>query len=388
MATTDVRYQLLIDGQPDADLTAEATEITVTQTIEGPTTFSIRFATDLCDGDVAFMDDERVKPSGADTRISVLVVINGETFCVAHGIATRRQGSFVEGGPGSWLEITCSDRRVQMNREHKVDVHSGKASEIVDTILQGYGFDTDVAETTIEYREDDHQLSQTSTDLAFVSALAGQNDMHFWIDFEVDSSLAAPLGLPLSPTPPSVTEVARFKPSPPRAEDAPPFSVPVIFAPDDAPTLKLNSGDGCSNVAAFAFDADAEAPNQTGGIKRVDFDSAKEDDTSVPSPTTEPLGTDQNTSQTRSRRLVTAGSVEEARIVNQAALNDAAWSVSATVETSAHALKGIVKAHDLVKLDGGGSVITGDYFVKSVTHSINPADHKLSLHLLRNALGS
>ena len=74
--------------------------------------------------------------------------------------------------------------------------------------------------------------------------------------------------------------------------------------------------------------------------------------------------------------------------MNKAALNDAAWSVSATIETSAHALKGLVKAHDLIKLEGGGEVIQGDYFVKSVTHSINPADHKLSLQLLRNALGA
>jgi len=386
---SDVRYQLLIDGEPDEGLTGEASEITVTQTIEGPTTFVIRFATDVCDGDVAFMDDDRVRPSGADTLITVLVVINGESFCIAHGIATRRQGSFVEGGPGSWLEITGSDRRAQMDREHKADVHGGKASEAVESILKSYGFDTDVAETTVEYRDDDHKLAQTNTDLAFVTALAGQNDMHFWIDFETGSSGGpAPLGLSLSPTPPSITEIARFKPSPPRPEDAPAFSLPVILAPVDAPTLKLNSGDGCSNVAAFAFDVDAETPNQTGTITRVDFDSANQDDTNVPSPTTEPLGGEQNTSRARSRRIVTAGSVEEARVMNKAALNDAAWSVSATIETSVHALKGLVKAHDLIKLEGGGEVIQGDYFVKSVTHSINPADHKLSLQLLRNALGA
>jgi hypothetical protein len=386
--SSDVRYQILIDGEPDLDLTAEATEITVTQTIEGPTTFSIRFATDVCDGDVAFMDDERTKPSGADTRISILTIVGGETFCVAHGIATRRQGSFVEGGPGSWLEITCSDRRVEMNREHKAYVHGGKASEKVEEILDSYGFDTDVAETTIEYRDDDHKLAQQATDLAFVTALAGQNDMHFWVDFEIESATSPPLGLPLPTTPPTVKEIARFKPSPPRPEDAPPFSIPVILAPNDAPTLKLNSGDGCSNVAAFAFDADAEAPNQTGLITRVDFDSADEDETDIPSPTAEPLGTETNRAKARSRRIVTAGSAEEARIMNRAALNDASWSVSATVETSVHAIKGVVKAHDLIKLDGGGSVITGDYFVKSVTHNINPADHKLSLQLLRNALGA
>ncbi len=150
----DVRYQILIDGKPDAGLTAEATEITVTESIEAPTTFQLRFATDVCDGDMAFMDDDRVKPSGADTLVSVVVVVNGETSCIAHGIVTRRRGSFVEGGPGSWLEITCSDRRAVMDREQRVDHHSGKASETVRKILDSYSFELDVEETTVEYRED------------------------------------------------------------------------------------------------------------------------------------------------------------------------------------------------------------------------------------------
>jgi hypothetical protein len=52
-----------------------------------------------------------------------------------------------------------------------------------------------------------------------------------------------------------------------------------------------------------------------------------------------------------------------------------------------HALGGLVHAHDVIKVTGTGSVVSGDYFVRAVTHHINPADHKLSLELLRNAFG-
>jgi hypothetical protein len=369
----DVRYQLLIDGQPDPGLTAEATHIEVVQSIEGPTIFTIRFATDVCDGDVAFMDDERLKPSGADTPLSVLAVVNGETFCVAHGVVTRRRGSVVEGGAGSWLEITGSDRRVVMDREERATHHSGKVSDAVRSILSTYGFELEVEETTVEYNEEENTLAQRTTDLAMVTQLAGRNDCHFWLDFEVDGT--------------NITEVAHFRPSPARTENKPGLSLPKILAPDSPKTLKINSGDGCSNVFSFELDSDGEAPNQTGGIKRVDFDSAEEQDTEVGSPSTEPLGTQTNPPQPRTRRLVTAGTVEMARVANKAALNDAAWSVKAHAETSVFAFNGLVRAHDVVRVEGAGSVADGEYFVKSVTHQINPADHKLSIDLLRNALG-
>ncbi len=46
-----------------------------------------------------------------------------------------------------------------------------------------------------------------------------------------------------------------------------------------------------------------------------------------------------------------------------------------------------MRAHDVIKVEGSGKVLGGDFFVKSVMHHINPADHKLTVELLRNALG-
>ena len=374
----DVRYQLLIDQKADADLTAEASEIEVVQTIEGPTTFRIRFATDVCDGDLAAIDDPRLKPGKPDTLVSVLAVVDGETSCLVHGIITRRRGSIVEGGPGSWVEITGSDRRAVMDREFKVADHTGKASEAVEKILKDYEFELDVEQTKIEYSEDKHTLIQRATDLSFVTMLAGQNDFYFWVDFEFAGGLFSP---------PEVVETAHFKPSPPRPADSPLSFLPPILAPSDAPTLKLNSGDGCSNVFGFEIDSDAEAPNQTGDMKRIDFDSAETIGTQIREPSTEPLGTQKNPAHVRTRRIVTAGTSEEAEVLNQAALNDAAWSVSARAETSVYAFDGLARPHDIIKVTGAGKVADGDYFVKSVTHHLNPADHRLTLELLRNALG-
>jgi phage protein D len=267
-----------------------------------------------------------------------------------------------------------------MDREQRVEHHAGKASEAVRKILDRYQFELDVEETSIEYREDDHLLAQVGSDLEFVTSLAGLNDFQFWLDFSLSGG--GLLGTP------SITETAHFKPSPPREQDSPLGLLAAIRAPDSSVTLRLNDGSGASNVFSFEFDSDSEVPNQSGALTRIDFDSAEESDTEISKPTTQPLGTQLQPSQTRSRRFVTAGSIEEAQIAHRAALNDASWSISARAETSVHALGGLVHAHDVIQLTGAGSVASGDYFVRSVTHHINPADHTLSIELLRNALGN
>ena len=42
---------------------------------------------------------------------------------------------------------------------------------------------------------------------------------------------------------------------------------------------------------------------------------------------------------------------------------------------------------DVVKVRGVGSKDEGDYFVEAVKHSINQADHRMSLEMRRNAFG-
>jgi hypothetical protein len=286
--------------------------------------------------------------------------------------------SLSEGGPGSFLEIQGQDRRLEMDRLERSVAHEGKASEIVDKILRSYGFEPDVNQTPIEYREEDHTLNQTGTDLAFVTQLAGRSDARFWITCDVGQG---PAGL-------EIKEIAHFRPSPSRGQDTDRFTASrMLLAPAGAPEIRLNNGDGCSNATGFELKSTAEAPNQSGQINRINADDGESDDTEVPGTTTEPLGEQQPPPMPRTRRLVTAGDAQEAQLRNRAALNDASWSVNAKVETSAHALGGVLRAHDIVTVTGAGKLNSGDYFVKSVTHHINPVDHKMTVELLRNSLG-
>ncbi len=375
----DIRFQIAVDREPDNDLTADAAEIEVQQTIEGPTTFRVRFAIDICGADMRLLDDERLQPSDPDTEITVMAILDGATTVLAHGVIAERQVSLAPGGPGSYLEICGQDRRVVMDREQRNEAHSGTAADIVTPILTRYGFDADVADTPIEYDENTTTVNQTESDLAFVDQLAGRSDSRFWIDWSAENGLA---GF-------DVTETAHFKPSPARSSSPSPLGVSIpLLAFDSPPELRLNSGDGCSNVSSFEVSSNAEAPTGSGPIERVAPDTGEVNETETPATTTEPLGEPPPATQTRTRRVVSAGSAQEAQLRTQAALNDASWTVQVTAETSVHALNGILAAHQTVKVTGAGELNSGDFFIKSVTHAIDASDHKMRLELMRNALGT
>ena len=377
----DIRYQIAINREPDNGLSEEAAEIEVQQTIEGPTTFRVKFAADICGGDFELLDDERLNPGVPDTEVTVTAYLNGEGRVLAHGIITERKVNLAEGGAGSSLEIMCTDRRAVMNREQRNEAHQGRASDVARQILTRapYGFEADVTDTEINYEEDKTTLNQAETDLAFLDKLAGHNGSRLWIDWELSEGLA---GFDL-------IETAHFKPSPPRpADNSAGFTPPVLLAPEGTAVLKLNAGEGCSNVASFELQSNAETPNQSGPIERVDADSGEVADTEAPGPTTEALGEQEPAPEApRTRRLVTAGDAQEARVRTQAAINDASWSVQATAETSVQALGAFVAPHQILKVEGAGQLNSGDYFVKAVTHTVDSAAHKLHIELLRNALG-
>lgn len=376
----DIRYQIAFDRKPDNALTEEAAEIEVQQTIEGPTTFRVKFSIDICKGDFDLLNDPRLNPGANDPQITVMAYLNGDREVLAHGIITGRKVNLTEGGAGSSLEIMCQDRRLIMNRKPQKAAHDGFASDIVKKILSKaeYEFETDVTRTQIEYKEDKVKVTQTETDLAFVDKLAGRNGFRFWLDWKAGEG---PTGFEL-------TETAHFKPSPPRpTANAPGFTPRVQLAPTRTAVLKLNTGEGCSNVASFELQTNAEAPNQSGPIERTDSDSGEKTETQA-QPSNDSLGEQPAApAQPREARLTTPGDAQEAQVRTEAALNDASWSVQATVETSVQALNAFVAPHQIIRVQGAGKLNSGDYFVKAVTHTIDSSTHKMRIELLRNALG-
>src|SRR4051812_24653045 len=112
--TADVRYQILIDGAPDADLTAQLTEIEISESVRKATSTRVRFVADVCKADLHLLADPRLEP-GVDKLLSVLVSVDGRSTIISHGVIVDRTFELQDGGPGSWVEAYTTDRRVVMD---------------------------------------------------------------------------------------------------------------------------------------------------------------------------------------------------------------------------------------------------------------------------------
>jgi hypothetical protein len=68
----------------------------------------------------------------------------------------------------------------------------------------------------------------------------------------------------------------------------------------------------------------------------------------------------------------------------EAMLIDHGWFVTARVVARLSVLKKVVRAHTQVTLNGVGARHSGSYVVSKVVHDITPADHVMTIDLIRN----
>jgi hypothetical protein len=381
---SDTRYQLWVDGEADNDLTAAAAYINVTESVRGASALTMRLVVDIDKGAVTFAQDPRLE-EGADKPISLVVTVDGESSVIFHGVITEKSQQLMHGGAGSSIDITCSDHRALMDRDHtRRELHSHNASDVVLAILNrgDYPFDDVIVEDSscdlFDSRDD--QFVQTASDLAVVRRMAGLAGVEFWLDWELSGD--------------RIRETAHFESQPPRNEGGafgglgglvPPIP---LLAPASSPKLTLNTGNANNTMLQFSRRRMTEVPTSSGAMARENSRDGRKERSSVSGPSQAPLGSTLKTSSKNRAWVVTAGGVSLANAASTAALNDAAWAIRANVTTSATACcGGLIRPRQVVKVEGTGEQDDGDYFVWSVSHHINLADYQLEIELRRNAEG-
>lgn len=373
------RYQIAIDSKVDEELSASLSEVIVTEHMRKETTFTVRFAIDICGDDMELLDDERLVP-GKDRKLAVLVTVDNETSVLVNGIITDRKCDLKDGGPGSSLEVKGSDRRVEMSRNGASNaVLQGPAFSIVTSILTSYDFKPDVERgDTRLYSEEKGTMNQTGSDLDLVNKMAREVGYEFWIDSKLSPGFGSL----------KIQETAHFKEVPKQPTGGAGLGIPIpVLAPAGAPVLSINTGDGKSTMLSFSSERASEVPTGGGAISRIDALTGRVEKTDVREASKEPLG-NKPPSPRSIRPIVTPGDAQEARRRQTAAVNDASWTISANAKTSVHALGSLIRTRDVVTVKGAGKVDDGDYLVWSVTHSIDAADHHMELEMRRNAVGN
>lgn len=374
------RNELLSD-----ELLGCVTEVRVEQSLEDPTRFAIRFQEDIRDGQPLVMGSPELQPE----EILTVAVPDGDGLrCLARGPITEVKCSIAIGGPGSWVELHCKDRRVEMDRQCFRRAWQGKASDAASAILGSYDFKRDVEPTTKIYSDATGTLNQRSTDLAFLKKLARQNNLSFWLDYECEVGGPPPFGGGLT-----VREIANFKSSPKRPEGpSPPVSaadIPLI--PSVKVSLRVNvDPKNCQTVTSFECGMDVERPNGFDGSAINDRDCRKSQTSAEDRQPSVGSGKRlrELTREDRKMWITSPGDSEELQPRAEAMLTDAGWFIHAKASTTAYMLGGVLVPHDVVPVEGLDARHNGPYQVKGATHVINAADHFMDLELRSNYLGS
>jgi hypothetical protein len=365
----------------DADLVGCVAEVRVEQSLDEPTNFAVRFADDIEDGRMRLASDERLK---AGTLVTIAVDVDQKPVVLVRGPVTEHRSQMTVGGPGSWFEIHCLDRRDLLDRACVQAAWTGRASDVARSILAATFDSVEVEDTSRTYEENATTLNQRSTDLAFLRQIALRNGLHFWITYEGSRS---PLGGGLE-----VVETANFASSPRRPTGGAAAALASALAPTTPLALRVHvPSKDCPNVTAFQVNTDSTRPSayQTGSMRTEDVDPATTD-VSDPQP---PAGEGSRrlpdiAGVRRDLCMVGAGDPVETQTRGEAALAEAGWFVQATASTTKHLLGGVLKPHDVVRAIGVGPKLGPAAFrVKQVTHVINVAEHFMDLALESNGLG-
>ena len=97
-----------------SDVKSWLVEVRVEMELSKPTKFALRFEDDICDGNFAVQGHPQLV---ANQKLGVFVQDENEALdCLVYGPITEVKASAVLGGAGSWVEILCEDRRVEMAR--------------------------------------------------------------------------------------------------------------------------------------------------------------------------------------------------------------------------------------------------------------------------------
>lgn len=358
------------------DIAEWLVEARVEMELSKPAKFALRFEDDLCEGDPEVANHPALQ---SNQMIGIFIRVEEDLHCLVFGPITRIRTSSMVGGTGSWMEVHGEDRRVVMGRVGIQATWTGFSSDAARSILDAYGFEKDVEDTTREYRDEQHGLSQRGTDLAFLEDIARRNVFEFWLEYE-PSEVPGTGGI-------SCTYTANLKSSPPQ----PAVPGPPILTAADGYVIDVHPpSNECVKVTKFEVRIDFERPNAARGFGQ---EAESGDEVETPGeeaidPVTPDWTTLRQIDGVNRQALTPATQTDPAdqQLAERAMLTEAAWFVEVDCSTTLEMIHFCVKPHMIVDVRHAGERLSGAYQVKTATHVINAADHFIDFKLRANGL--
>jgi hypothetical protein len=341
---------ILPKGLPDPTMPLPDT-VQVVEALHQPTTYRLAYEFSSRDDDFPLLSDSHLEP---EQDLAVMVMVDMMPHFLVSGPVTSQEITIANGGSGSTLTVIGGDPSIAMDREDKAKVWNNVTDTLaVLDVFKNYLLVPDVAMTSTLHSEFKHSLVQRETDLRFVRRLARRNGFWFWI-----TSMA-----------PGVN-IGHFKRFSPGGGDV---------------ELSINAKQ--NTVDSVSIEWNSERP-ATADLKQIDISNKSViDGTARRSPLTglASKGLADIVSHPRTAHIaVPADDAGDLRARAEAVVIDHGWFVSARVTARLSVLKKLVRTYTVASLNGCGSRHSGKYIVSRVVHDISPADHVMTIDLIRN----
>ncbi len=310
---------------------------------------------------------QQLHPSNFLPYTNLAVVIeNGESkACIFDGFVLSHRTHLDRGTTDSTLQVWAQDASCLMNQEEKarewVDVTD---SQVAGAIFGEYGFSPaseNGEDDSPSHTERGHSLMQRATDIQFLRMLARRNG-----------------------------KLCRVT-----CEDTPGQYSGYFAAPDleAEPALSLTLNDpSVANVAALDFEWDVARPSAVRARQALFNDaspsgaSGDADDSGLPLLDEQGLA-DFVSNPNTAMLTVPVDDAGELAMRARAMLREAGWFARCQGGADASSLSAIMRAGNIVAVNGASELNSGKYLVWSVRHSIAAESHTIAFELVRNAVG-
>jgi hypothetical protein len=361
-----VGIQFGVGGTPVPDAFYDAIkDLEVEESSDSPGTLLLRLPVNRTSaGDLQFVGDGSFEPMTNLTLSVTPAGLSARAQCIFDGYVLSWRLHLDRASTSSTIDIWAQDASRLMNIDDTVTEWSGQTDgEVANAIFTSYGFtpaDANTDDDSPSHTEDGHTLLQRATDLQFLRGLARRGG--------------------------KLCRVA--------CTDTPGVRTGYFVTPSvtGQPVATISLVDPESwTVDSLDFDWDVMRPTEA-DASQVDLTQSADTGTDV---TTDSSGLtplddrDYATylGQSATLLLTAPADLPELDQRTAAVLAESGFFARCSGEADLDRIGVILRVGDVVTIEGGGSIHSGDWLVWNVRHKFSLQSWKMSFTLVRNAMG-
>ncbi len=361
-----VTIQLAVGGTPVPEAFYDAiSQLEVQERFDDPGTLLLTVPVNRTpDGDLQYVGDGTFEPLTNVTLTVTSSAAGASTQCVFDGYVLSWRLHLDRATASSSMEVWAQDASWLMNVDDKVVEWSGQTDgEVANAIFESYGFspaDRNTDDDSPQHTPDGHTLFQRATDLQFLRALARRAGKRCRV----------------------------------ACTDTPGNRTGYFTSPDlsgtPVTTISLVDQDTWT-VDTLDFDWDVLRPTEA-DASQVDLTTSASEGTDVTTGQSGLAALDNRDYPSylgRSSTLLLTAPADVPELYQRTAgvLAESGFFARCRGEVDAERIGSILRAGDVVTIEGAGNLQSGNWLVWSVQHRFSLASWKMAFTLLRNATG-